>query len=115
MNAAKERIKDLDQENNELLMKNVRVNNKMNRLIVKHNMLCDFLQRISKNKKTLERKNKYWKVKYIKEKQKTESTHDMIGIIADLGTQVLQDTLQTPPSQDLSPNYYSRLLVQGGA
>ena len=95
--------------------KNVMVNNKMNKLIVKNNMLCDSSQRVSNNNKVFERKNNYWRFKYLKEKKKTESIHDMLEIIADLGTQVLQDTVQTPSSQALSANYYNRFLVQGGA
>ena len=47
-------------------LKNVSVNNKMNSLIVKHNKLCDFVERISKKNKALKRKKRYWRFKYLK-------------------------------------------------
>ena len=67
-------------------MNNVKMNNKMNRLIVKHNNLCDFSQRISKKNKALKRKKRYWRVKYLQEKKNMQSNRDMLDIIEEIGT-----------------------------
>ena len=64
--------------------KNVRVNNNMNGQILKNNMLFYFSQRISKKKKESKRQNRYWTVKYLKEKKKIQSNHDRLGILQSL-------------------------------
>ena len=76
-----------------LQMEKTKVNKRMNRLVTKQNKLCDLDQKLTEDNKKWLIWGKRWKVKWIQEKHRNQENNGRFDILAEVGSQVVQDSL----------------------